>query len=103
MENLLKNPEVTEIQVVPIKPVNGLVGFASFVLDQSWYFSSIGIFSRPNGSFRLTYPSKKIGSKSIQIFHPIDKEVGQFIEKVVIKKFEEVTNNYARYSSHYSE
>jgi len=93
--------KITEIQIIPIKPSNGLVGFASFVLNGNWYLGSIGIFTRPEGGYRLTYPTKN--TKSIQIFHPISKEVGQNIEEIVINKFEEVTNNYAGYSSHSDE
>lgn len=85
---------INEIQIVPIKPINGLVGFASFVLNSSFYCGSIGIFTRPDGSLRLTYPTKKIGEKNINIFYPINKEMAYFIEKEVINKFNEITNNY---------
>ena len=37
--------KLTEIQIVPIKPVNGLVGFASFVFDDTLYLGSVGIFT----------------------------------------------------------
>jgi len=40
---------LSEIQIIPIKPQNGLVGFASFVLDGSLYLGSIGIMTRPQG------------------------------------------------------
>jgi DNA-binding cell septation regulator SpoVG len=80
----------TEIQIVPVQPQNGLVGFASFVLDSKLYLASIGIFTRPEGGFRLLYPTKKIGTKNINIFHPIEKTFAEAIEAAVIKKFEEV-------------
>lgn len=95
--------KITEVQIIPIKPSNGLVGFASFVLNESWYLGSIGIFTRPEGGYRLTYPTKNIADKSIQVFHPINKAMGQYIEEVVINKFEEVTNNYVGHSSHRDE
>lgn len=91
-------PKITEIQIVPIKPQAGLVAFASFVLDNSLYLSSIGIITRPEGGYRLLYPTKKIGPKSINIYHPINREFAQSIEKEVIAKFEDVMNN-ARYDS----
>jgi hypothetical protein len=90
---------LTEIQITPIKPVNGLVAFASFVLFESLYCSSVGIFTRPNGGYRLLYPTKKVGSKDITIYYPISKEVGLLIEEEVIEKLKDVMNlNNDRYS-----
>lgn len=88
---------ISEIQIIPIKPQNGLVGFASFVLDKSLYLGSIGIMTRPQGGYRLVYPTKKIGNRSINIFHPINKETAQLIENKVVSKFEEVMNDYDRH------
>ncbi len=84
---------IKEIQIVPVKPDKGLVAFASFILFESIYCSSIGIFTRPEGSYRLLYPNKKVGSKAINIFHPITKEIGNLIEKEVIKALKDVMKN----------
>lgn len=89
--------KITEIQVTPIKPNNGLVGFASIVFDEKLYLGSIGIYTKPNGGYRLTYPTKGKGD-SINIFHPISRAVGEAIESAVISKFEEVTSSYDRYN-----
>lgn len=91
--------KISEIQIIPIKPINGLVGFASFVLDESLYLGSIGIFTRPQGGYRLTYPTKKVGNRDINIFHPINKEFSEAVEKAVIKKFEDVMNKNDRHDS----
>ena len=42
---------LSEIQIIPIKPQNGLVGFASFVLDGSLYLGSIGIIASVSMGF----------------------------------------------------
>lgn len=89
---------ISEIQIIPIKPQNGLVGFASFVLNKSLYLGSIGIMTRPQGGYRLVYPTKKIGNRNINIFHPINREFAEVIEKQIIKKFKEVMNQNDRYS-----
>ena len=91
-------PKISEIQIVPIKPQNGLVAFASFVLDDNLYLGSIGIFTRPEGGYRLTYPTKKVGDRNINIFHPINREFAKAAEKEIIKKFEDVMKN-DRYDS----
>lgn len=89
--------KVTEIQVIPIKPNNGLVGFASLIFDDKLYLGSIGIYTKPNGGYRVTYPTKG-GGNSVNIYHPINRATGETIESAVISKFEEVTSSYDRYS-----
>ena len=82
--------KLTEIHITPIKPQNGLVAFASVVLDKNLYLGSIGILTRPNGGYRLAYPTKKVGNSSLNIFYPINKEFSQLIEHEVIKQLEKV-------------
>ncbi len=90
--------KINEIQIVPIKPMNGLVGFVSFILDGSFFVGSIGIYTRPNGGYRLTYPTKKIGNNSVGIFYPINKQIADDIEDVIISEFEKVTKTYDRHN-----
>lgn len=82
---------ISEIELIPVKPSNGLVAFASFVLDNKLYLGSIGIITRPEGGYRLLYPTKKVGTKNINIFHPINKSFAEIIEREVIGKFEYLT------------
>ena len=83
--------QVSEVQIKIVKPRDGLVGFASLVLDGKLYLSSIGIFTKLDGTgFRLTYPTKKVGMNDMQIYHPINKEAGEAIEEAVISKANEV-------------
>lgn len=82
--------KVTEIQIIPVKPKDGLVAFASFIINDSFYFASIGIYTRPQGGYRLTYPTRKSFSGSLPIFHPINKEIACMIEDAVISKYEEI-------------
>ncbi len=88
---------ISEIQIIPIKPQDGLVAFVSFVLDNNLYLGSVGILTRPEGGYRLLYPTKKVGMRNINIFHPINKEFAQSIEKEVISKFEDVMKTYGRH------
>ncbi len=90
---------ISEIQIIPIKPQDGLVAFASFVLDNSLYLGSIGIVTRPQGGYRLVYPTKKVDLRNINLFHPINKSFAERIEKEVINKFENVMKNYDRHDS----
>lgn len=91
--------KISEIQIVPIKPQNGLVAFVSFVLNNSLYLGSIGVITRPEGGYRLTYPIKKVGTKDINIFYPINNIFAKQIEKEVLIKLEEVMKNNDRHNS----
>jgi DNA-binding cell septation regulator SpoVG len=83
---------ITEVQVAPIKPKDGLVAFASFVLDNSLYLGSVGIATRLQGGYRLIYPTRRVGDKDINVFHPINRAFAQAVEDEVIKHFEDVVN-----------
>ena len=88
------NPTISEIQFTPIRPKDGIVGFASFVLNGWLYLGSIALITRPQGGYRLLYPTRKIGNQNIGIVHPIQRDFGQFVEEKVISKVEEVMKNY---------
>lgn len=81
---------ISEIQIIPIKPKDGLVGFASLVFDNTFYLGSIGIHTRPQGGYRLTYPTRKTTKNTLPIFHPINKEIATAIEQAVIAEFKKV-------------
>lgn len=82
---------ISEIQVMPVKPNNGLIAFASFILNEELYLGSVGIFTRLNKpGFRITYPTRKVGNTNIQIFHPITKELSEEINKSILERAEEI-------------
>ncbi len=83
--------KITEIQIIPIKASNGLIAFASVVFDNRIYLGSIGVHKKLDGSgYRVTYPTKKIGDKNINIYHPINKETSKRIEEEIISKTEKL-------------
>lgn len=82
--------KVSEVQITPIKPVDGLIGFASFVFDRSFYLGGVGIYTRPSGGYRLAYPTRKSPAGSINVFHPINRCVAESLELAVTAKFEEL-------------
>ena len=85
--------EISEIQVIPVKPKEGLVAFASCVVNNALYIGNIAIYTSPStqSGFRLIYPVKILpNGKEINCVHPINKETGEAILKEIIKKFREV-------------
>ncbi len=84
---------ISEIQIVPIKPNTGLLGFVSLVFDNCFYLGSIGIYTRPQGGYRLTYPTRG----AFNIFHPINRAIATTVERAVISKLEDVMKSYGRH------
>lgn len=84
------NIVISEVKIDFIKPNEGLVAFASVVINNAICLSSIAIHKKLNTQgYRITYPSKG----KFNIFHPINKEVGFAIETAVLNKFQEVMIN----------
>lgn len=90
---------INDVNITFIKPQNGLIGFASLILEDNFYIGSIGIHQKLDGSgYRLTYPTKRINNQDLNIYHPINKATSIAIEKAVINKLKNVMNN-VRYDS----
>ncbi len=85
--------EISEIQVIPVKPKEGLVAFASCIVNKALYIGNIAIYTSPSTQegFRLVYPVTTLpNGKEINCVHPINKEAGEAILKEIIRKFREV-------------
>lgn len=95
--------KISEVQINLIKPNAGIVGFASLVVNDSIYLSSIAIHKKIEGSeYRITYPTKKLSiDNSINLFHPINRQASFEIEQAIFTKLKEVMNKgkHDRYSS----
>ena len=90
--------QITRISIKKVVPKKGLVGFVSFVVDDSLYLGNIAIFSRLNrSSYRLVFPEKRIWQKNsrgcaetenrIPLFHPVTNQFYRQLEAEVNKKF----------------
>lgn len=85
---------VTEVDFQPIRPRQGLLGFASLVLSQSLRLSGIAVYSRPDGSgIRLVFPERILphGAK-IELICPITRPCGELLTQAVaehIQRLEE--------------
>ena len=89
--------EISQIQIVPLRPNNGFLGFASCVINNQFYVGNIAIYSSPSSKdgFRLVFPNKKLTSgQVVDCFHPINKEAEKAISSTIIKKYLEVMNSF---------
>lgn len=84
---------ISEIQIIPVKPKEGLVAFASCVINNALYIGNIAIYTSPTNpeGYRLVYPLKVLpNGKEINCVHPITREAGEAITKPIINKFREL-------------
>lgn len=89
--------EISEVNIVPIKPHNGLVAFASAVINNQFYISNIAIYTSPSNQsgYRLVYPDKILSNgKRVNCFHPITQEAGDAVSQAIIKKYVELMDNF---------
>ena len=89
----MENVTITEVEIFPVRPKEGLVAFASCLFNGAISLNSIAIYTRPDGSgYRLAYPTKIIpNGKPISVFYPISREIGEALSIAIISKFNELT------------
>ena len=93
--------QVSEVRINLIKPQDGLIVFASMVVNGDLYLSGIGIHRKLDGSgFRLTYPKRKAGRQCFDIFHPINRGAGRMIEDAILAALKDVLNRLGRDAGH---
>lgn len=93
----MKKLEISEIQIIPIKPQNGLCGFTSCVINNQFYVGNIAIYTSPSSpiGFRLVFPQRKLSSgQVIDCFHPINKETEQQVTSAIVTRYLELMDNF---------
>lgn len=89
-EDVTETKLITEVQIIPVKPDNGLIAFASFIFKEGLFLGDIAIHTTPTGEYRLVYPAKKIGNRTLNVYHPINKELGTIIQEAIIERYREI-------------
>lgn len=83
--------EINNIQIIPIKPNNGHIGFASFILNDNFYIGGIGIHTSPSSDigYRLVYPSKNLkDGHKVPYFYPINTDSNNHITQKISCEYE---------------
>lgn len=93
----MENVKVEEIQIIPIRPSNGLVGFVSCAINNAFHVGNIAIYTAPNNplGYRLVFPTKKLASgKQIPCFYPFRKDAEEAVTKAIVNKYVELMGNF---------
>ncbi|MFH1189523.1 MAG: septation protein SpoVG family protein [Candidatus Omnitrophota bacterium] len=90
--------DISEIQIIPVKPKDGLIAFVSFVANSQFYIGNVAIYTSPSASdgYRLVYPIKVLpNGKEINCVHPINRETGEQVKKSIVAKYQEVMGQFS--------
>jgi DNA-binding cell septation regulator SpoVG len=84
-----KIDEISEVIFYPITPTSkGLVCYVSFTFRNQIRINDIGIYTRPEGGYRLVYPVKlQANGKAISSVYPINKPIGKKIEDFLLLEY----------------
>jgi len=89
----MPNLKISDIQIMPLPPKDGLVAIASFIVNECLFVGDVAIFTsfkNPLG-FRLVYPDKILrNGKRINCVYPITREAGLIISEAVVGKYKEL-------------
>ena len=86
--------KISKVEILPIQPRQGLIGFATLEVDEQLVLSSIAIHCKRDGSgFRLTYPTKNNGQHKMTLFHPTNLQLSREIERAIFDKAQKILIN----------
>ena len=87
--------KLTEIEIVPVRPNKGLVAFASFIINDSFFIGDVAIYTRiDQPGYRLVYPVRYlVTGLRVHCFKPIHKPVADEIENQVSSCYEKLIEN----------
>jgi DNA-binding cell septation regulator SpoVG len=96
-EDDVKNIVINEINIVPVRPQNGLVAFASCAVCDAFYVGNIAVytaFNHPLG-YRLVFPTKKLASgKQVACFYPFRKDVEDSVARAIVGKYVDLMGSF---------
>lgn len=81
---------ISEIQLQPIRSKDGLVAFASCVVNNQFYIGSIAIYTSPSSpdGFRLVYASRLLSNGTkLPIVYPVNQKTGFTVQKVIVEEY----------------
>jgi len=80
--------KISEVQIIPVRPKDGLIAFATCILCDCIYLGNIAVYTSPQNAdgYRLVFPTRKLtNGKHIRIFHPITDEARKKILQAIVE------------------
>ncbi len=94
--------KISDVTVSPVSPRDGLIAFASIVLEGGFYVGGIAVHEKLDGTgYRLTYPTRKTASQTFNICHPVNREASKAIEQAIFEKLKTVLNQGRNHAGHH--
>ena len=87
---------ISEIQITPVKFKDGLIAFASCVINGQFYLGGLAIYTCPSSQegFRITYPTKVLNNGTkLDLVHPITREAGLIVQKKIVGQYLKLIEN----------
>ena len=83
------NDYLRELYITLTRPRGSLVGFASFVYRNEWFFSDIAIHLTKSGDdISLAFPDKTLcNGRRMNVFFPINKEIAEAIKIAIADEY----------------
>lgn len=94
--------KISDVKISIVTPKDGLIAFASVVLDGGFYVGGIAIHEKLDGTgYRLTYPTRKAANQTFNICHPITRDASKAIERAVFQELKNVKNQGCKHVGHH--
>ncbi|TET45423.1 hypothetical protein E3J62_07655 [candidate division TA06 bacterium] len=93
---------ISEVQILPVRPRDGLVAFACCLLNSQISLNNIAVHVRPDGmDIRLVFPQTILpNGKKVNTFYPITKDAGEKIRHAIQEKYEELVSKMTEGNKH---
>lgn len=90
--------EITEVKVYPVrKPDEKLKAFATIILDGCFVVRDLKVIHGNSGLFVAMPSKKKADGSYADIAHPLNKEMRQRMEDIVLLEYEHVVSSPHEY------
>ena len=88
-----------EISITPIKNKNGLISFASAVINEQLFIGNLALYTCPSSpdGFRLVWPTKILSNGTkLPLVYPINRMTAFAIQKQIVENYLRLIEDLAK-------
>ncbi len=88
----MRELKISEVSIEPVTNRNGLIGFASFLINDSFKILNVAIHTCLSSShgIRLVFPQKKYDGRKLNTVYPISREAYEATVAVVSEEYQSI-------------